>query len=395
MFGSGLPPAGGGGGGSFGYPPANYGLYGQGLASTSNPLASTTATTTTTSSLLPSVIRPSSTTTNRPRDPRIEIRSQKDDHIRFVLSDTDVSIANSLRRVMIAEVATLAIDLVEVLDNSSVLHDEFIAHRLGLLPLRVATDKGVEAFKFSWECSCDSHCAHCSVTFDLDISNPGPEETKTVYSSDLITQTEGIEVIGYSSKEETALGSSDDARGIVIAKLGIGQRLRIRAIAKKGVGKIHAKWSPVAVATYTFEPKVVLNDARLDEITESQRRDFVLSCPAKVYTFDERSKKVMLANEPACFFCNECVKKGREFKEKGDDDNVVSIETQPNRFVFSVETVGSLRPDEVVLAALRRLKEIITDVKRDLNTLVMEGKEESDSMEAISHLVFKDTGGFI
>ncbi|HEY9754159.1 MAG TPA: DNA-directed RNA polymerase subunit D [Oculatellaceae cyanobacterium] len=329
------------------------------------------------------------------RDPRIDIISQKEDSIRFVLSDTDTSIANALRRVMIAEVPTLAIDLVEVLENSTVLNDEFLAHRLGLLPLRVATSKGVDQFIETQNCHCVSTCSHCSVTFELDAHNPGPEETKTVYSSDLITNTEGIEVVGYSSKEESTLGTRDEGRGIVIAKLGIGQRLKLRAIAKKGIGKIHAKWSPVAIATYTFEPRVVLNDSRLDEISESQRREFVASCPAKVYLFDERSKKVMLANEPACFFCNECVKKGREFKEKGDDDNVVVIETKPNRFVFVVETVGSLRPEEVVLNALRRLQAMINEVKRECQELVNAGKEQSDNMDGVAHLVFKDTGGFI
>jgi len=329
------------------------------------------------------------------RDPRIEILSQKEDSIRFVLSDTDPSVANALRRVMIAEVPTLAIDLVEVLDNSTVLHDEFIVHRLGLLPLRVATAKGVDQFIDTQDCHCISFCSHCSVTFDLDVTNPGPEETKTVYSSDLITQTEGIEVVGYSSKEEATLGTKDEGRGIVVAKLGIGQRLKLRAIAKKGIGKIHAKWSPVAIATYSFEPRVILNDARLDEIAESHRRDFVASCPAKVYAFDERSKKVMLANEPACMFCNECVKKGREYQSKGDYDNVVVVETKKNRFVFVVETVGSLRPEEVVLGALRRLKEKIQEIKKECIELTLAGKEESDNMDGVAHLIFKDTGGFI
>ena len=56
--------------------------------------------------------------------------------IQFELSETDTSMANTLRRFMIAEVPTLMIDLVEYSDNSTVLNDEYIAHRLGLVPIR-------------------------------------------------------------------------------------------------------------------------------------------------------------------------------------------------------------------------------------------------------------------
>lgn len=51
-----------------------------------------------------------------------------------MLSNCDVSLANALRRILIAEVPTMAPHLVSVIENTSVLHDEFLAQRIGLIP---------------------------------------------------------------------------------------------------------------------------------------------------------------------------------------------------------------------------------------------------------------------
>ena len=111
------------------------------------------------------------------RFPKVEILSIAPHEVRFILSDTDMSMANALRRIMIAEVPTLAIDLVEFHDNTTVLNDEYLAHRLGLIPLRYQSPNhhlsggndihGV--FLPHDECACYDRCPKCSVEFYLDV----------------------------------------------------------------------------------------------------------------------------------------------------------------------------------------------------------------------------------
>lgn len=89
--------------------------------------------------------------------------------VEFELLQTDLSIANSLRRIMISEVPTLTIDLIELRENTSALHDEFIGHRLGLIPL--VSDQ-IDNFVTSEECACQRMCNKCSVNYRLAITCP-------------------------------------------------------------------------------------------------------------------------------------------------------------------------------------------------------------------------------
>ena len=119
------------------------------------------------------------------RFPTIRVREISDRYMKFELRDTDPSIANVLRRVMIAEVPTIAIDLVEFASNTSVLNDEFIAHRLGLIPL--VSDRAMH-MKYSRDCdACDGDgpCEFCSVEFQLNVRCTG-DETLDVTTHDLI-----------------------------------------------------------------------------------------------------------------------------------------------------------------------------------------------------------------
>ena len=104
-----------------------------------------------------------------------------DDSCRFHIGPVSPSFANTLRRAMIGEVPTLAIEDVRIYDNTSALFDEMLAHRLGLIPIR--TDSS--AYVKKEECSCGGEgCAACTATFTMSVEGPG-----MVYSRDLIPRT--------------------------------------------------------------------------------------------------------------------------------------------------------------------------------------------------------------
>ncbi|ENN95963.1 DNA-directed RNA polymerase subunit D [Methanocaldococcus villosus KIN24-T80] len=116
-----------------------------------------------------------------------------------------ISFCNAIRRIMISEVPTYAIEDVYIYENTSSMDDEILAHRLGLIPIKgkPASDKEV-------------------ITFTLEKEGPC-----TVYSSDL-----------KSENGEVAF------KNIPIVKLGEKQKIKIVCEAVPGIGKVHAKWQP-------------------------------------------------------------------------------------------------------------------------------------------------------
>ena len=100
-----------------------------------------------------------------------------DMEIKFTLTKTDLSVANALRRAMMAEVPTMAIDKVEFLQNTTVLHDDFIAHRLGLIPLTSQhagfdtenPDEPQRDYQYNRDCTCQGYCPNCTAVFELDV----------------------------------------------------------------------------------------------------------------------------------------------------------------------------------------------------------------------------------
>jgi len=312
------------------------------------------------------------------RVPKVEILELRDDFIKFILSDTDTSVANALRRVMIGELPTLAIDLITIESNTSVLQDEFLAHRMGLLPLRYMGDVGSN-FRYNVDCDCDDYCPHCAVELTLNVrfdekAAHRPEHERdlplSVTSLDLISSNPDVQAVHFGSVEEQQ--NSQD-QGITILKLAKGQEIKLKAIAKMGIAKEHAKWCAVAVATYQFEPVIKLNEQKMDMLSQEQRKGLVESCPVTVFEIDPQTQKVVIRDKMDCMYCYECVELTATYLARPEDDAIVEVKPREDRFWFSVETNGALSAEDCVFSAIA----VLNHKLRDLQMACMEIKEQN------------------
>jgi len=138
--------------------------------------------------------------------------------------------ANALRRICLNGVPVFAIDTVDIIENSSVLADEGVAHRLGMIPLKTDPSRFVEPSKC--ECHSEAGCSNCRVMLMIDSGDS--DTTRTITSNELTSEDEFVKPI--SNK-------------IPIVVVAPGQRIKIEAYARLGRGTEHAKWNSSNIST--------------------------------------------------------------------------------------------------------------------------------------------------
>ena len=156
-------------------------------------------------------------------------------------------------------------------------------------------------------------------------------------------------------------------QNIILVKLGPNQRLKFRARATKGIGKEHAKFSPVSVVGFVQKPIVKINKEAFSVLNENEKKDFITCCPSKVYKYEEKTKEIEIEDANKCTYCNECFRKAEELNQ--DPMELIDISIEPDHFTMHVETTGSLKPEQVVKLAfdvLRRKLKVLKDHLKQL-----------------------------
>ncbi len=256
----------------------------------------------------------------------IKVLDKKESKITFVLDGATPAFANALRRIMVSEVLTLAIDTISFHENASVLFDEVIAHRLGMVPLSF----NQKDYNTKDECKCKGKgCSSCQVVLALEKTGPA-----IVYSGDLKSSDKSVKPLD---------------NNVLLVELLENQTLKLEATARLGNGIEHAKWQ-AANAVYQYYPEIKITDKdKLQKHLKGSLKDL----------FIEKGGKL----EPADLARSDV------YKQLEDETGALKVEMNPTKFLFKVESLSGLGPEDIVSTSAKILEEKAATFKKELAEL--------------------------
>ncbi|KAG6016476.1 hypothetical protein E4U54_001400 [Claviceps lovelessii] len=288
----------------------------------------------------------------------------------------DASLANAFRRILIAEIPTLAIENVYIENNTSVIQDEVLAHRLGLIPFnggreglqnflkwRKKLEEGEDLYAgcFDWNTVRLELNVTCTVNPDAAWNEQDPLKAfhhAHVYARDIVFVPTGKQVEYFSGEDAIAPVNPD----ILIAKLRPRQTINLSMHMHKGIGADHSKFSPVATASYRLMPTIKI----LKPILGADAVKFANCFPRGVivletvtsqeaqqvgsgYEGHAGEKKAVVRDPMKDTVSRECLRHA-EFEGK------VKLGRIRDHFIFSIESTGQWDSDELFLESVKHMK---------------------------------------
>ena len=306
----------------------------------------------------------------------MDIRIYQNDYLEccFSVIGVDAAIANAFRRILLAELPTLAIEKVYVNNNTSVIVDEVLSHRLGLIPLKGDLD-GLKWLRWYHPSSVDGETQgrlsdYNTVVLGLDVrcernESASPNELdpakkyirSNIYARDIEFRPQGQQHKRFANGPIAPVNPD-----ILIAKLRPGQEIELTMHAHLGKGSDHAKFSPVATATYRLLPTITITKPILgQEAIKFQQCfppgviDLERVTPREAAVADsayhgrEGDEKAVVKDVFRDTVSREC-QRHDEFKDK------VKLGRVQDHFIFNIESTGQYPSDLLFLDSVRLLK---------------------------------------
>jgi len=296
-------------------------------------------------------------------------------HASFSLVGIDASLANAFRRILLAEIPTLAIENVYIENNTSVIQDEVLAHRLGLIPFKGGkeglhnflkwhkkAEPGEDPYAncFDWNTVRLELNVTCTVNRDADPAETDPLKAyhnAHVYARDIVFQPTGRQP-EYFSDEDAIMPVNPD---ILIAKLRPKQTINLAMHMHKGLGSDHAKFSPVATASYRLMPTIQITKPIVGADAEKFQKCFTEG----VIGLEKISKKEAGRPEYEDHSAGEVQAVvrdpmrdtvSREALRHAEFEGKVKLGRRRDHFIFSIESTGQWDSDELFMESVKHMK---------------------------------------
>ncbi|XP_043467824.1 DNA-directed RNA polymerases I and III subunit RPAC1-like [Leptopilina heterotoma] len=302
---------------------------------------------------------------------KIKIVKESEDqmNLEFDLINCQTSLVNTIRRILISEVASIAIDKIFIKNYDSIMQEEVLSHRLGLVPLladprlfeyrsreddadNTVSDQDTLRFELKVSCTLNKRASKESQSLDAMYIN------HKVYSKDIKWLPIGRQLEIFPRGEEQVGVIHKD---ILLNKLNPGHEIDIIMEAVKGIGKDHAKFSPVSTAFYRLMQKITLLTPVKGEMAEKLKNCFSPGVIEIVKNeSNETEAKVVNSRYDSC---------SRNVERHKDLKDCVLLDREPNHFIFTIESVGALPSSILFVEAVKVLKKKCRTFIDELNDI--------------------------
>lgn len=255
------------------------------------------------------------------------------------------AIANAYRRIMLAEVPTMAIEHCFIRNNTSVIQDEMLAHRMGMIPIRA------DPSKFDWKPSIappDSTSKAHTLVFTLEAKceklegvDSGRVGRRENLYKDYKVYSRHLKWVPLADQGKKFRGKSvirPVHKNILIAKLADNQEIDLRLHAVKGIGRDHAKFSPVATVSYRLLPEIKLKEKIRGAAAQRVKESF----SEGVIKISGRDKEATVAN-------SRCDSGSRNIFRHADLKDKVTYDLIKDHYIFTVESTGCVPSIDILL----------------------------------------------